>query len=113
MANITAADVKKFREETGAGMMDCKKALKAADGDLGEAREILRQKNLIKADKKADRETKEGYLASYVHNNNKIATSIEKSPADKAGLFEIIIPGHQEFFLPLRAYTDIIFFPCI
>jgi len=77
MANITAADVKKFREETGAGMMDCKKALKAADGDLGEAREILRQKNLIKADKKADRETKEGYLASYVHNNNKIATLVE------------------------------------
>ena len=77
MANITAADVKKFREETGAGMMDCKKALEVADGDLAKAKEILREKSLIKAEKKVDRETKEGYITSYVHNNNKTAALVE------------------------------------
>jgi elongation factor Ts len=77
MANITAADVKKLRQETGAGMMDCKKALEATNGDFSKAQEILREKSLIKADKKADRETKEGYIASYVHNNNKTAALVE------------------------------------
>lgn len=77
MTNITAIDVKKLRQATGAGMMDCKKALEAAQGDVGQAQEILRQKSLIKADKKADRETKEGYIASYVHTNNKTATLVE------------------------------------
>jgi len=77
MANITAADVKKLRQETGAGMMDCKKALEATDGDFSKAQEILREKSLIKAEKKSDRETKEGYIASYVHNNNKTAALVE------------------------------------
>ena len=77
MANITAADVKKLRQETGAGMMDCKKALEATDGDFAKAQEILREKSLIKAEKKADRETKEGYIASYVHNNNQTAALVE------------------------------------
>ncbi|MBT4358494.1 MAG: elongation factor Ts, partial [Candidatus Pacebacteria bacterium] len=62
---VTVADIKKLREETGAGMMDCKKALTAAEGDFVKAQEILREKSLIKADKKSDRETKEGYIASY------------------------------------------------
>ncbi len=74
---ITVADIKKLREETGAGMMDCKKALTAAEGDFPKAQEILREKSLIKADKKSDRETKEGYIASYVHNNNKTAALVE------------------------------------
>jgi elongation factor Ts len=74
---ITVADIKKLREETGSGMMDCKKALTAAEGDFPKAQEILREKSLIKADKKSDRETKEGYIASYVHNNNKTAALVE------------------------------------
>ncbi len=74
---ITAADIKKLREETGAGMMDCKKALESVDGDFSKAQEVLREKSLIKADKKADRETKEGYIASYVHNNGKTAALVE------------------------------------
>lgn len=77
MSNITAADIKKLRQETGAGMMDCKKALTAAEGDSLKAQEILREKSLIKADQKSDRETKEGYIASYVHNNNKTAALVE------------------------------------
>jgi elongation factor Ts len=77
MANITASDVKQLREETGAGMMDCKKALEATDGDFAKAQEILREKSLIKAEKKSDRETKEGFIASYVHNDNKTAALVE------------------------------------
>lgn len=77
MAKITVADIKKLRQETGAGMMDCKKALTAAKGDFAKAQDILREKSLIKADKKSDRETKEGYLASYVHADNKTAALVE------------------------------------
>jgi elongation factor Ts len=77
MANFTAADIKALREETGAGMMDCKKALDESDGDMDKAREWVRQRGLAKAEKKADRETKEGYIAAYVHSTNKIAALVE------------------------------------
>ncbi|HYD34585.1 MAG TPA: translation elongation factor Ts [Vitreimonas sp.] len=73
----TAADVKKLREETGAGMMDCKKALDASNGDFEQAKEWVRQKGLANAEKKADRETKEGYVASYVHSTGKVAALVE------------------------------------
>ena len=73
----TVADIKKLREETGAGMLDCKKALDEAKGDYAGAVEIVRKKGLAKAEKKADRETKEGYIASYVHANNKVAAMVE------------------------------------
>ncbi|MBP7842752.1 translation elongation factor Ts [Candidatus Woesebacteria bacterium] len=77
MANYTASDVKKLREETGAGMMDCKKALDEANGNFEEAKEVVRQRGLALAEKKSDRETKEGYIASYVHANNKVAALVE------------------------------------
>ncbi len=77
MANYTAADIKTLREETGAGMMDCKKALDESNGDMDKAREWVRQRGLAKAEKTADRETKEGYIASYVHGNNKMAAMVE------------------------------------
>lgn len=77
MANYTVADVKKLREETGAGMMDCKKALEEAGGDFAKATELVRERGLAKAEKKADRETSEGYIASYVHATNKIAAMVE------------------------------------
>jgi elongation factor Ts len=77
MANVTAADIKVLREETGAGMMECKKALEESHGDMEKAREWIRQRGLAKAEKKADRETKEGYIAVYVHNTNKIAAMVE------------------------------------
>jgi elongation factor Ts len=77
MANVTAADIKALREETGAGMMECKKALEESNGDMEAAREWIRQRGLAKAEKKADRETKEGYVAVYVHNNSKVAAMVE------------------------------------
>lgn len=77
MANYTAADIKQLREETGAGMMDCKKALEESNGDYEAAKEWVRQKGLAKAEKKSDRETNEGYIASYVHGNNKTAALVE------------------------------------
>lgn len=77
MANYTAADIKALREETGAGMMDCKKALEESQGDMDKAREWVRQRGLAKAEKKADRETKEGYISAYVHNGGKVAALVE------------------------------------
>lgn len=60
MAGISAADVKGLRDSSGAGMMDCKRALTDADGDVEKARELLRERGLAKAGKRADRETSEG-----------------------------------------------------
>ncbi|MFZ1721110.1 MAG: translation elongation factor Ts [Microgenomates group bacterium] len=74
---ISPADVKKLREETSAGVMDCKKALEEAQGDYKKALEIVKQKGMARAEKKSDRETSEGYIASYVHSNNKSAALVE------------------------------------
>ena len=65
--NITAGDIKELREQTGAGMMDCKKALTEAAGDFDKALDILRQKGLAMAAKKASREASEGLIGSYIH----------------------------------------------
>lgn len=77
MPNYTAQDVKNLREETGAGMMDCKKALDEANGDFAQAKEIVRQRGLAKAEKKTDRETNIGYIASYVHTNHQVGCMVE------------------------------------
>ncbi|KLO23917.1 translation elongation factor Ts [Marinitoga sp. 1155] len=74
---ITAADVKKLRDATGAGMMDCKKALVEAEGDFDKAVEILRIKGAAKAAKKASRSTGEGIIYSYIHHNEKIGVLLE------------------------------------
>ena len=63
MAEITASMVKALREETGQGMMECKKALQEANGDVEAARDLLRKKGLVKAEKKAERATSEGLVA--------------------------------------------------
>lgn len=60
--------MKQLREETGAGMMDCKKALAETNGDVAKAQEYLRKKGLASADKKASRATAEGRIGSYVHD---------------------------------------------
>lgn len=65
---ITAAMVKELREMTGAGMMDCKKALTETNGDMEKAREFLREKGLAGAEKKAGRIAAEGIVESYIHN---------------------------------------------
>jgi len=61
--------VKQLRNETGAGVMDCRKALEEAQGDLDKAREIIQEKGLLKATKRAGRNTGAGVLESYIHNN--------------------------------------------
>ncbi len=75
--SISAADVKKLRDMTGAGMMDCKKALAEADGDFDKAVEILRKKGQKVADKRADREAKEGLIITRISEDAKKAAAIE------------------------------------
>jgi len=74
---VSAAEVKKLRDRTGAGMMDCKRALEEAGGDMDKAVDILREKGLAKAAKKADRVTTEGLVTSYIHGNGKIGVLVE------------------------------------
>ncbi len=69
--------IKQLRAMTGAGMLDVKKALEDADGDLEKAAELLRERGIAKADKKADRVAKEGLIGSYIHHNGKIAVLVE------------------------------------
>lgn len=77
MAEITAADVKALRDRTGAAMMDCKKALVEADGDIDKAIEALRIKGAASAAKRGDREASEGLVAEYIHANGKIGVLVE------------------------------------
>lgn len=65
--SISANDVKELREQTGVGMMQCKNALKEAEGDIAKALDILRQKGLASAAKKVGREASEGLIGSYIH----------------------------------------------
>jgi elongation factor Ts len=77
MAEITAQAVKDLREMTGAGFMDCKKALTEANGNVEEAITILRKKGAASAAKKAERATKEGTIESYIHVGGKVGVLIE------------------------------------
>ena len=74
---ITAAMVKELRVRTGVGMMDCKKALAEANGDMDKAVDILREKGLSKAAKKAGRIAAEGIVSSYIHGNGRIGVLVE------------------------------------
>ncbi len=77
MAEITAALVKELRDETGLGMMDCKKALEECDGDIQAAKDSLRSKGLATAEKKAGRATKEGLVAIKVNEDKTQAAMVE------------------------------------
>src|SRR5512137_574338 len=77
MSEISATAVKELREKTGAGMMDCKKALTEAGGDFGKAEDFLRTKGLASAAKKAGRLASEGAVGSYVHMGGKIGVLVE------------------------------------
>ncbi len=74
---ISASDVKELRERTGAGMMECKRALEEAKGEMETAIDILRAKGAAKAAKRADRETREGAIGSYIHMGGKIGVLVE------------------------------------
>lgn len=68
MANITIEDIKKLKELSGVGLTDAKQALVEADGDFDKALAAMRKKGLTKAEKRGDRETREGYIDAYVHD---------------------------------------------
>ncbi len=74
---VSAQTVKELREKTGAGLLDCQKALAETGGNIEEAITLLRKKGAATADKKAGRATKEGLIWSYIHSNNKVGVLIE------------------------------------
>ncbi len=74
---ITAQMVKELRQLTGAGVLDCRKTLEAAGGDINKATEMLREKGLAAAAKKAEREAKEGLVGHYIHTGSKVAALVE------------------------------------
>ncbi len=76
---VSMEKVRELRERTGLGIMDCKKALEEANGDIEKAIELLRKKGIAKAAKKAQRETKEGRIGSYIHFDGSIGVLIELS----------------------------------
>ena len=76
MVKITAAEVNKLRQATGAGMMDCKKALVEAEGDFDKAIEVLRKKGQKVAEKRADRESSEGAAVAKINADNTVGVAI-------------------------------------
>jgi len=77
MAEITAQLVKDLRERTGAGMMECKSALKEAGGDLGEAEIVLRKRGIASAGKKSSRVTRQGLIGTYIHHGGQLGVMVE------------------------------------
>ena len=77
MSEITPAQIKALRDATGAGMMDCKRALQEADGDIDRAFELLRERGQAQAQKRADRAANQGLVDSYIHFNNTVGVLVE------------------------------------
>jgi len=77
MTDISAEQVKQLRERTGAGMMDCKRALQETDGDIEKAIELLREKGLASAAKREGRVANQGLIGSYIHFNNTVGVLVE------------------------------------
>jgi elongation factor Ts len=75
--SVTAQDVKELRRQTGAGMMECKRALEETDGDMEKAVELLRVKGAAKAAKRGDRDAAEGTVQAYIHANGKVGALVE------------------------------------
>jgi len=77
MAEITAQLVKQLRERTGAGMMECKRALEESKGDVGEAEVVLRKRGIANASKKSARATRQGVIGSYIHAGSQLGVMVE------------------------------------
>jgi len=77
MAEVTVDMIRELRSRTGAGMMDCKKALEETGGDIEKAVDLLRKKGLAEAAKKAGRTAKEGIVTSYIHHNRRVGVLLE------------------------------------
>jgi elongation factor Ts len=75
--DISAASIKQLREATGAGVLDCRKALEATGGDFEKAKAWLKEKGLASAAKKTDRAAADGLIGSYIHHNHRVAVLVE------------------------------------
>ena len=101
---VSAQDVKALREKTGAGMMDCKRALKEAGGDPAKARLVLREKGLAKAQQKRSRTTGEGVIASYVHPGSRLGVLVELGcETDFVARNEVFVQLAREICLQVAA----------
>ena len=77
MTDISAEAVKQLREQTGAGFMDCKRALQETSGDVAAAIQLLRERGIAAAAKRSDREVREGLISSYIHTGGRVGVLIE------------------------------------
>jgi elongation factor Ts len=101
---FTAEDIKSLREETGCGVIDCKKALEESSGNRDKAKELLRKRGLEMALKKSDREAKEGRVESYIHNGNKIGVIVEVNcETDFVGRSEDFIKFSKDLAMHIAA----------
>lgn len=108
MADIPAKTVKELRDKTGAGMMDCKKALQETQGDLTKAIDYLRQKGLASASKKAGRVAAEGLIDSYIHTGNRIGVLVEVNcETDFVARNEIFKGLVQDVAKQIAAYSNV------
>lgn len=108
MADIPAQTVKELRDKTGAGMMDCKKALQETQGDLTKAIDYLRQKGLASASKKAGRVAAEGLIDSYIHTGNRIGVLVEVNcETDFVARNEIFKGLVQDVAKQIAAYNNV------
>ncbi len=107
MAKITAADVKKLRDATGAGMMDCKNALKEADGNFDEAITVLRKKGQKVAAKRADRDSSEGVAIAKINDDNTVGVAIVLAcETDFVGKNDDFVKLANKFVDIAMNYTD-------
>ncbi|MCL4562255.1 MAG: translation elongation factor Ts [Chloroflexi bacterium] len=96
--------IKQLREETGAGVLDCRKALEQTDGDFEQAKEILREKGLATAAKRADRQTVEGVVEIYSHGNGRVGVMVEvNSETDFVGRSDTFRTFAHEIALQIAA----------
>lgn len=106
-ATISPGLVKQLREETGAGMMDCKKALSETGGDLIKAQEFLRKKGLASADKKASRATSQGRIGSYIHDSRigvLIEVNCETDFVSRGDIFKELV---DDLAMQVAAYPQV------
>ena len=102
----TAEDIKSLREETGCGVIDCKKALEESNGNRDKAKDLLRKRGLEMALKKSDREAKEGRVESYIHNGSKIGVIVEVNcETDFVGRSEDFIKFSKDLAMHIAAMS--------
>lgn len=105
---ITTDMIKQLREKTGAGVLDCRKALEQADGDFDKANEILREKGLATAAKRADRQASQGVVELYTHGNGRVGVMVEvNTETDFVGRSETFRTFAHEIALQIAAASPL------